>query len=50
MAITWRYADNYGELPTGEAEKVEALVEIAEQLDGLNNTLNEILILLQNKP
>jgi len=31
--IQWRYAKNFGELPQGQAEIVEALVEIAEQLD-----------------
>ena len=37
--INWNYADKYGELQSGQAEVVEALVEIAEQLDRLNQIL-----------
>ncbi|MDZ4245742.1 MAG: hypothetical protein U1D67_01340 [Dehalococcoidia bacterium] len=37
--IHWDYANSYGELPQGEAEKVEALVKIAEQLDRIADAL-----------
>ena len=37
--ITWIYANKFGELPSGQAEIVEALVQIAEQLDRLNQQL-----------
>ena len=39
MTIRWMYANKIGELPTGQAEIVEALVEIAEQLDRLNKAI-----------
>jgi len=48
--INWTYADKYGELPSGQAEQVEALVEIAEQINKLNGTLYEIFLLLNSKP
>ncbi len=48
--INWQYAKNYGELPSGQAEQVEATVEIAEQLDKLNTTLKELLEQIINKP
>ena len=48
--IRWSYADKFGELPSGKAEEVEALVEIAEQLNQLNFTLNELLYQITNKP
>lgn len=38
--ITWLYAKNFGELPTGQAEIVEALVQIAEELHELNHKLD----------
>ena len=44
MSIQWQYAKNFSELPSGEAEKVEVLVEIAEQIDKLNATLSATLI------
>ena len=31
--ISWQYAHRFGELPKGQAEIVEALVEIAKQLN-----------------
>jgi len=37
--MIWQYADKYGELPSGQAEVVEALVEIAEQLEQMNKNL-----------
>ncbi len=37
--MIWQYADKYGELPSGQAEIVEALVVIAEQLEQLNKKL-----------
>ena len=37
MIIIWLYAKDYGNLPSGQAEIVEALVEIAEQLNRLND-------------
>ena len=40
--INWVYAKNFGELPTGQAEIVEALVVIAEQLAKLNENLKAI--------
>ncbi len=40
--MKWVYADKFGELPSGEAEKVEALVAIAEQLEQLNKNLEKI--------
>lgn len=43
MNITWQYADKYGELPSGQAEIVEALVKIAEQLAALNANPERIL-------
>ena len=43
MLINWAYADKFGELPGGEAEKVEALVAIAEQLAELNQTMKSVL-------
>ena len=33
--IKWMYANRFGELQHGQAEIVEALVQIAEQLDRL---------------
>jgi len=33
------YANKYGELPSGQAEIVEALVAIAEQLEQINKNL-----------
>lgn len=42
MTINWYYAHNFGELPAGQAEIVEALVNIAEQLDKLNEKLSRI--------
>ncbi len=38
--INWQYADKFGSLPNGPAEQVEALVQIAEQLDRLNDNLD----------
>lgn len=50
--INWQYAKNFGELPSGEAEQIEALTEIAEQLANLNNVtanyLDAINASLQN--
>ena len=40
--MNWEYADKYGALPTGQAEIVEALVAIAEQLEKLNKTMEAI--------
>ena len=37
--MQWLYAKNFGELPSGEAERVEALVAIAEQLERIANVL-----------
>ena len=37
--MIWQYADKYGELPSGQAEFVEALVKIAEQLEQINKNL-----------
>jgi len=37
--MQWFYADKFGELPSGQAEKVEALVAIAEQLERIANAL-----------
>ncbi len=37
--MIWQYADKYGELPSGQAEIVEALVKIAEQIEQLNKNL-----------
>ncbi len=37
--MIWNYADKYGELPSGQAEIVEALVKIAEQLEQINKNL-----------
>lgn len=38
--MNWLYAKNFGELPSGQAEQVEALVAIAEQLELLNKVLS----------
>ena len=35
----WMYANKYRELPSGQAEIVEALVAIAEQLEQINKNL-----------
>ncbi len=40
--MNWMYADKYGELPSGQAEIVEALVGIAEQLEQINKNLIKI--------
>lgn len=48
--INWVYADKFGELTSGQAEQVEAMVQIAEQLNELNNTMLELLIQIENKP
>lgn len=40
--MNWQYADKYGELPSGQAEQVEAMVKIAEQLEQLNKHLIKI--------
>ena len=37
--MIWQYADKFGTLPSGQAEIVEALVEIAEQLEKLNKQI-----------
>ncbi len=37
--MKWFYAKNFGELPPGEAERVEALVAIAEQLERIADAL-----------
>ena len=37
--MIWNYTDKKRELPTGQAEIVEALVQIAEQLKKLNKNL-----------
>ena len=37
--MNWMYANKYGELPSGQAEIVEALVAIAEQLEQINRNL-----------
>ncbi len=37
--MNWIYADKFGELPSGQAEQVEALVEIAEQLERIADAL-----------
>ncbi len=37
--MNWMYANKFGELPPGQAEQVEALVAIAEQLEQLNKHL-----------
>ncbi len=42
--MIWQYADKYGELPSGQAEIVEALVAIAEQLEQLNEKLKTLKI------
>jgi len=44
--INWQYADKYGEPAYNNAEfaKLEALVQIAEQLDKLNENLKAIKI------
>ena len=38
--INWLYANKYGELPSGQAEVVEALVVIAEQLERIADRLD----------
>ncbi len=40
--IPWVYADKFGELPSGDAERQEALVEIAEQLCRIANALEAL--------
>ena len=42
--MNWVYADKFGGLPPGQAEIVEALVVIAEQLEQLNKTLSQLKI------
>jgi uncharacterized protein (DUF2141 family) len=37
--MNWMYANKYGELPSGQAEIVEALVAIAEMLERLNKNI-----------
>lgn len=37
--MIWQYADKFGKLPSGQAEIVEALVGIAEQLEQINKNL-----------
>lgn len=39
--MDWIYARNFGVLPSGQAEQVEALVAIAEQLERIANALEE---------
>ena len=41
--MEWFYAKNFGELPSGQAEIVEALVAIAEQLERLNESIDQVL-------
>ena len=38
--MNWIYADKFGELPSGQAEIVEALVAIAEQLERLADSVD----------
>ena len=47
MKINWVYADKFGELPSGEAENVEALVAIAEQLAELNRLMQLVSTALE---
>jgi len=42
--MIWQYADKFGELPSEQAEIVEALVAIAEQLEQLNKKLETLKI------
>jgi len=37
--MNWMYANRYGELQSGQAEIVEALVAIAEMLERLNQNI-----------
>jgi hypothetical protein len=37
--MQWMYANKYGQLPSGQAEIVEALVKIAEELEQVNKNL-----------
>jgi len=37
--MIWQYADKYGELQPGQAEIVETLVKIAEELEMLNRQI-----------
>ena len=48
--LGWFYADKFGELPSGQAEQVEALVEIAEQLNDLNANIERLIQTMENRP
>jgi len=41
--MNWMYANKYGELPSGQAEIVEALVAIAEQLERFNENMESTI-------